>query len=319
MLKIHFLNVGHGDCIIVEFSDNDRTAIIDINRSSNYDSETEKELVEENLNRVFDQAFKSIFYAKSVSNEDLFKKAGYAVKIQDPIQYVHDNSIGKLFRFISTHPHMDHLSGLHSLKSDIGFYNFWVIKNEFTQTISDLSDSQKNDWKLYTSFRDCNEKTYDGIYVVRPEEGDSLDFWKQDGISILAPNKELLKTSKEKDNPNIMSYVLLITYGQTKIILGGDAEEDTWSYLVDNYPDLISDIQILKASHHGRDSGYYQPAVKLMSPDYVVVSVGKKPKTDATSKYKQYSDNVFSTRWKGNIVFECFKDGSVYCNTQYNS
>jgi competence protein ComEC len=319
MLKIHFLNVGHGDCIIVEFIDNNRKGIIDINSSSDFDKETEKELVEENLNKINDQIFKSIYYSNIYTREDMFKKAGYTVTLQDPIKYFQDNNFGSVFRFISTHPHMDHLSGLRNFKDTIGLTNIWVLNNQFTQNLSDLSDSQKEDWKLYKSFRDCNERQYDGVYVVRPKEGDSLDFWKEDGIIILAPNNDLLEIAKKKDNPNIMSYVLLIKYGQTKIILGGDAEEDTWKYLTENYSESLKDITILKAAHHGRDSGYYQPAVKLMNPEYVVVSVGKKPATDASSKYKQYCDNVYSTRWKGNIVFECYSNGIVFCKTQYEN
>jgi beta-lactamase superfamily II metal-dependent hydrolase len=58
----------------------------------------------------------------------------------------------------------------------------------------------------------------------------------------------------------------------------------------------------LKASHHGRASGYYQPAVAAMKPEYTIVSVGKKPPTDASNKYRAYSNNVWSTRWKGDIV-----------------
>ena len=115
-----------------------------------------------------------------------------------------------------------------------------------------------------------------------------------------------------------MSYVLLIVYGKHKIVLGGDAEEDTWKFITEKYPKLIENVRILKASHHGRDSGYYQPAVKLMSPEFTIVSVGKKPSTDATNKYKQYSPNVFSTRWKGNILFELNADGTGTYTPQYD-
>lgn len=43
MLKIHFLNVGHGDCTLLEFPSG-RTTLIDINNSKVVDEETEKEL-----------------------------------------------------------------------------------------------------------------------------------------------------------------------------------------------------------------------------------------------------------------------------------
>ncbi len=114
-----------------------------------------------------------------------------------------------------------------------------------------------------------------------------------------------------------MSYVLLIEHNGRKIVLGGDAEEDTWEYLVENYQEDLKDVDILKASHHGRDSGYYQQAVKLMNPEHTIVSVGKKPSTDASNKYRQYCDNVYSTRWNGNIIFEIDDYGNVSCEKQY--
>ena len=55
-----------------------------------------------------------------------------------------------------------------------------------------------------------------------------------------------------------------------------------------------------------------------MSPEFTIVSVGKKPKTDATNKYKQYSTHVWSTRWKGNIRFELNIDGTGTYYTQYD-
>lgn len=46
MIRIHFLNVGHGDCCIVEFIDNSRVAVIDINRTSEMDEDSAREIYE---------------------------------------------------------------------------------------------------------------------------------------------------------------------------------------------------------------------------------------------------------------------------------
>lgn len=42
MLKIHFLNVGHGDCIIIENFDTGRNTVIDINRTKEMDNSSKK-------------------------------------------------------------------------------------------------------------------------------------------------------------------------------------------------------------------------------------------------------------------------------------
>jgi beta-lactamase superfamily II metal-dependent hydrolase len=312
MLKIHFLNVGHGDCVIVEFKDNNRVAMIDINRSEEMDEQSKNEVyssLKSTSSFLSEQGLLSI-------NRALLEKAGYDVALQDPISYIEDNNIRSIFRFISSHPHMDHLTGLCDLKDRVGFSNIWIVDNTYKQDYTKLSESQKKDWNLYKSYRDTGENQVDGVTIIRPEEGSSAQFYREDGIYLLAPNDDL--KYEVENNANKMSYVLLIKHKGRKILLPGDAEKATWEYLVENYNEDIKDIDILKAAHHGRDSGYHQPAVKLMSPVVTIVSVGKKPSTDSTNKYKQYCENVWSTRWKGNIILEIDDKGKMTYSTQYD-
>lgn len=328
MLRIHFLNVGHGDCCIIEFLDNQRVAIVDINRSSSVDDESFSELMVElaesttetdklqaKIGAIVDAQFAIKF---GQDKNQLLVQKGYTIDLQDPITYLNNNGINSFFRFISTHPHMDHLSGFKKLIDSNDTQIVWILGNEFEQEEDKLSISQIEDWNLYKKYRDCPTKICDGMYVMRIAEGDIADYFTPDGIKILAPNNDLIQTAHDKDQPNTMSYVLLIEHAGKKIVLGGDATEDTWEYLVDKYEDELKNVDILKASHHGRDSGYHQSAVKLMNPEYTIVSVGKKPSTDASNKYRNYSNNVFSTRWKGNIVFEIDNYGKISCKTQYN-
>ena len=69
---------------------------------------------------------------------------------------------------------------------------------------------------------------------------------------------------------------------------------------------------ILKAAHHGRDSGFYQPAVEAMSPKIVICSVGEKPDTDATDDYNRIANKVLSTRYNGTIQVRIWADGEVW-------
>ena len=69
---------------------------------------------------------------------------------------------------------------------------------------------------------------------------------------------------------------------------------------------------ILKAAHHGRDSGFYQPAVEAMSPEIVICSVGEKPDTDATDDYDRIAGKVLSTRYNGTITAQIWADGEVW-------
>ncbi len=308
MLKVHILNVGHGDCIISEFPSG-RLTVVDINRSQQMDMDSLMEILalmdpsKASLNRILHNMGLMDYHS-------LIESAGYYIQLTDPISYIYQLSRNRynIFSFISTHPHMDHLTGLFDLYQTIKMANAWVLPNSFTQHLSRLSETQKADWELYKFLRDGKQST---IKVITPLAGDMNNFWADEGIKILAPNQILLNTADNNNDANSMSYVLLIKYGYSKIILGGDAEEVTWKYIVENFKDEIENIHLLKASHHGRDRGYYQPAVKLMSPAYTVVSVGKQPKNDDSNKYRQYSDHVVSTRWHGTMVFELDKFGHI--------
>ncbi len=313
MIRIHFINVGHGDCIIVEFFDSGRTAVIDINMSDKMDDTSYTELINESINSL--NPMDKLYHALSgFSDDELFEKVGYQINLQNPITYMKNRNITSVFRFICTHPHIDHISGIKQLNDDIGIGTLWISKNNHTPDLSQLTVSQKADWIFYKKYRDTNEYLLDGLYTIRPKDGDSNQYWREDKVTILAPNAELLKST----NPNLVSYVLLIEYAGKKIVLGGDGEKATWDYIMDNYSHLIKDISILKASHHGRDSGYHQKAVKHMNPVCTIVSVGTKPASDATNKYRQYCNNVWSTRWKGNIMFQIESDGKWSYSTQYD-
>jgi len=68
---------------------------------------------------------------------------------------------------------------------------------------------------------------------------------------------------------------------------------------------------MIKASHHGRKSGYYGPAVKEMSPWLTINLIGEAAH-DATKNYRRYSKNTVSLRKTGDIRIEIGDDGTLY-------
>ena len=311
MLKIHFLNVGHGDCIVIQNFITARHTVIDINRTKEMDDSSLKEVNEYFPNGLSSLSFRDLALG-SVVSQSILESKGYSIKLTDPIEYMKENGITNIHRFISTHPHMDHISGIKALYDEIGFRNIWISNHKWSPDLSKLNDSQKEDWTFYQKLK---KGQIEGVTTIKPLENDAREFIADDGFSILAPNQEIL--NKSSSNANHISYVLLLEYAGRKIVFGGDAEDLTWEHAYNNNGNKIKNIDILKASHHGRDSGYHQPSVKLMNPQHTIVSVGKKPSTDASKKYNNYS-NVMSTRWKGNIVFTINPDGNGSFETEHD-
>jgi beta-lactamase superfamily II metal-dependent hydrolase len=133
---------------------------------------------------------------------------------------------------------------------------------------------------------------------------------------ILAPTEELKLAANQAEDANAHNYVLWLDYAGFNVVLGGDATYEVWQSIFARYGANLK-CNILKASHHGRDSGYHQEVVKAMKPEFTIVSVGTKPETDASNKYRQYSGKVWSTRWKGNIVLTISENGKGQIVSQY--
>src|SRR5690349_1999769 len=114
MVKIHFLNVGHGDCTIIEHASGNLT-MIDINNADQLDEDSRKELAEAygitgaayDLGRFLTKDFNLSF------RKTYLQPKGYDVELTDPVNYYLQRWKGKsIFRFIATHPDLDHLRGL---------------------------------------------------------------------------------------------------------------------------------------------------------------------------------------------------------------
>jgi len=308
-LKLHFLNVGHGDCTIIEFP-SDRLTVVDINRSEDLVGE---EVVEIAKGAGWDAT--GVAAASRWRLADLptdFIKAAGLMPLCDPLGYL-DTYFPRrdIFRFVATHPDMDHLSGLGGLLKTRNVLNFWhvadgIAKEDFDESRYDLAD-----WEGY-------EHAREGISspkAVSPKRLEANHYWKEDGMSIWSPSTDLESLAESTDDPNLASYVLALRYGKALVVLGGDANVSAWDDVYSHFGGELPKATVLKASHHGRKSGYHQPSVECLSPDLTIISVGKKPPSDASQLYAQYSDAALSTRHHGSIVVTVHEQG----NSSYES
>lgn len=354
MLRIHFLNVGHGDCTIIEHPSG-RITMVDINNGDDLDDTSYDEILNElgagstdrpvGPSRLADvlrvgstNPFASVLSAlelsrrggtfeRSPSNASglrqralavlrehtkrRLQEAGYTVGLTNPVDFfIRKFPRHSVFRYIQSHPDLDHMRGLVAIRNaGIHILNFWDTQHDKVPEFRGEEDEAE--WNAYEMLRQGSS----GARVLRLYRGDTGAFWNQDptgygdhdSIEILSPTPAIVQEANKLGKSNNLSYVLRISYMGYRIVLGGDAETEVWQDLVAHYDaDLRCDV--LKASHHGRDSGYYADAVRLMSPDYTIVSVGKKPATDASNKYRRYCSNVWSTRWYGNLTLEISRE-----------
>ena len=113
---VHFLNVNEGDCIWIEHPSEHNT-IIDISNV---------------------QEVTNIF--ESASSSGNHNQKNYPV---NPIEYLKDRNVSTIFRFILTHPDMDHMDGIKDLFETFEVLNFWDTEN--TKVMDDNTSWGKYD------------------------------------------------------------------------------------------------------------------------------------------------------------------------------
>jgi len=153
MIKFHFLNVGHGDTTIVELPD-DYLMVVDFNRSNELDEDTAKELSD-----IYGIDFVGLKKKKNSYYKYISKY--YDISLDDPLNYLEENIKKKnIFRYVQTHPDIDHLSGFKSLIENYEIVNYWdtdhknIVKTDF------VSETDAEDWKCYLKYRKDKKKTF---------------------------------------------------------------------------------------------------------------------------------------------------------------
>jgi len=306
-VDFHFLNVGHGDCTFVDFPSGHLT-MIDVNSSKALPDGDKPALAEH------DKMSLDSFLRRGVLSHQS-REDRYAAGLVDPFEYYQQNFADRpIFRYIQSHPDMDHMGGLHHFfcQQGVPILNFWDVTHTKTHTKTDFEGSP-HDWLDWWAYRRLQEGSLQerGHRVLRPLAGDSDDTWTDDGISVLSPNNALLSYCNRQEAWNNASIVLRIEFGGRAVILPGDAEKPAWDAIETASGEVGLKCDVLKAAHHGRQSGYSASALALMQPKVVVCSVGMKPATDASHQYRDAGAKVCSTRYCGTIRVRLYADGRV--------
>lgn len=252
MSELHFLNVRAGDAILIRHS-SDRLSLIDICNGNYVPPSEEARAILETL-------------AKTRGNFGMCRRP------TNPIDYIEENFAGKApFRFILTHPDMDHLDGFNALMDRLGIVNFWdsgvrKSKPDFTE-----SKYLEKDWDRYVRVRDGLEP---GVNVVTPRSGSRFKYANLnedgsdggDGLYVLAPDQALVDEANDTEDTNDGSYVLLYCSIGGRILIPGDAHDRTWEYVLEHYEQDVRNCSVLIAPHHGRKSGRSYDFLDMVSP-----------------------------------------------------
>lgn len=284
---IHFLNVGNGDCSFIEHKSG-RNTLIDICNGNTKDRLRE-----------------SSGLAKSLYAQGDFKQRYHTI---NPIDYLKSKNINHIHRFILTHPDMDHMDGIYRLFNEFKISNFWDTNNKKSiPSNQDFSMYKKEDWDFYQYLRTTND-----VKVLNILSNDKSLFYNRDkdggngdNLYIISPNQYLVDYANITDNYNEISYVILYQMGLRKILFAGDSGEIVWDIILKDgqLKNLVSNIDILIAPHHGRKSGGNNDYLDILKPKLALFGNAKSKDLDYYSFYKR-GIKIITNNQAGSILIE---------------
>ena len=287
--RIHFLNVDPGACTLIEHASG-RISMVDICCGHQPDRKKKTRQIP----------------SQPSNGSNNFRMRYYST---NPISYLRELGITSLFRFILSHPDMDHMDGLDALFRAIPIYNFW--HTGVTKEVPNFSNNcryKQSDWSKYQDL--CYQQS--DIHCMTPLAGARFAYANQDhefysegdSLYILAPNQNLLSNS----DINNSSYVILYNSPVGKIILAGDSHDDSWEYIIRKYSSEIKNCAVLLAPHHGRSSNRSYKFLDHLQPRLTIF--GSAPSEHlAYGPWRNRNLKFITANQAGNIVLELDQAG----------
>lgn len=308
-LKIHFIDVGQGDCIFIQFPDG-KTMLIDGG---------------ENRTAV----------AQGIVN---YLLALYEQKVTiDYLMLTHCDSdhCGSIDEVIKS-PQIDVLNVYQPRvysKYENDLLKEYVAQNGMNNAQGNWENVPTISTGVYASFAEA-------VYLEKQELGDDFGeiIYNFEGLEIHGdgwsiymynPAEEMydsLSTAKAKNN---ISPVMVLCYGDNRILLTGDADEKAEQNFVANLSELSfsdsfswdGDCDILKVGHHGGAESTLAAFLQTVQPEYAVISAGENNKYDhprqvTLDRLAQYAQqNIFITFMYGSIVLTVDGGGFSWDNS----
>jgi competence protein ComEC len=292
MAKVHLLNVKPGDCTVIQHASG-RVTMMDI-CGGNADVLAAR--IELAVTEAVENPRGNFRMCKATTH---------------PISYLEKIGVENVFRFILSHPDMDHMDGFDRLLKTVPVTNFWDSgsprpKPEFGPGCGFL----EADWDRFEKVRKgLNPGTSSSIR----QAGASFAYGNKDGkggagdaLTILAPTKGMIDDPDFADDVNEGSYVILYRSAGGKIILPGDAHDAAWEHIIANNRPALENCAFLLAPHHGRDSGRSYDFLSVARPKLTLIGCAPSKHIDYDQWHRRELDFITSNQ-AGNVVLHIFQ------------
>ncbi len=205
-----------------------------------------------------------------------------------------DSANIKSFKYVVfTHTDADHIGSAD-----------YIIKNYDVENV--LLPDYVHSSKTYDRMMDAIEEKKVNLILIGEDED-----CEQSGYSFRLGSlvNTVLSPTKEYNDPNDMSIVIKASYGDTSVMLTGDAEEKPEGDILKAWDKEDLKCDILKVGHHGSSSSTTKAFLDAVDPEIAVISCGAgndygHPHDEVVDRLEAKGVKIYRTDKQGNIVFK---------------
>ena len=193
----------------------------------------------------------------SPEGETMLVDAGPADSFDQIAGALADNGVTSLDAVVATHPHEDHIGSMAMVLDayDVGTFYTIASGQPAGSEAAMLAALERN-----------------GCPVL-PAEGGAVIPWADScTVTVLNP---IGTYETALPDQNDQSIVLHVRYGNTAVLLTGDAEAAAEKRMLDTFPRSMLKADVLKLGHHGSSTSTGYSFFLAVDPDFAVASCGK--------------------------------------------
>ncbi len=229
-------------------------------------------------------------FLQSPSGNTLLVDGGPESATQTVLDFLDQKGVVGLDAVIASHLHADHIGGLISVIDTYPVFMFYYPPFDAeSETYYQLLDALKENH----------------VIVRSPlASKDALIDWDRDvEIRILSPYGI---DYGRVDDFNDTSYILRVTYGNTSLLLAGDATQVAEKLALKALPNSYFKADVLKVGHHGSSDSTGTKFLDAVNPSIAIISCG------VDNQYGHPDQELLDRLNKRNItIYRTDQDGSI--------